>query len=167
MEESFTLAEVIKKHVKPKKKEFLQYLTGDGRFERGITRSRAVNYYNKLIELAELPEITEPQALIPLNLIENQVLDLKTMLDYLGTYTKIRSIAGYSFEEWRAFLIQPKREAPEKVPPVTTEQVTAAYVATPDNLKLSLINPHSTLQAPSIYQMLLFQSLHELRLALS
>jgi len=126
------LAEVIDTHIKPQKGAFLQYLTGEGRFERGITKTRATAYYNRLLEL---PDIPDPQSLIVLNLPEYPVLALRAMLDYLGIYTKIRSIAGYSFDEWRAFLVQPKREAPGKVPPIPTEQVTAAYMATPDDLK--------------------------------
>lgn len=126
------LAEVIETHIKPQKEAFLQYLTGEGRFERGIVKTRATAYYNSLLKL---PDIPDPQSLIALNLPEYPVLALRAMLDYLGIYTKIRSIAGYSFDEWRAFLVQPKRETPGKVLPVPTEQVTAAYMATPDDLK--------------------------------
>lgn len=83
----------------------------------------------------DLPDIPEPQALISLGLGEYPILAIKALLDYLQMYTKIRSISGYPFDEWRTFLIQPKREQQGKVKQVSTEQVIAAYKATPDELK--------------------------------
>ena len=126
------LADIVKEVVIPRKDEYMEYLQGDSVYQRGLSKDRATAYYNRLIDL---PDIPEPQALITLGLGEYPILAIKALLDYLQMYTKIRSISGYSFDEWKTFLIQPKREQQGKVKQVSTEQVIAAYKATPDELK--------------------------------
>jgi len=110
----------------------MEYLLGDGRFKRGLSQDRATAYYNRLLEL---PDIPEPRSLIELELKEYPVLAFRALLDYLQTYTDIRTISGYPFDEWRTYLVQPPRDAPGKVSRVPTDQVIAAYKSIPDNLQ--------------------------------
>ena len=131
-EKPLNLAQIIKKHVVKDEKRFMEYLTGKERFQRGMVEKRATTYFTAL---KNLPEIAEPRELINANLKETPVLAVRALFDYLQTYTDIRSIAGYSFEEWRKFLIVPKREKVKKVPRIPRETVNAAYEAIQDDLK--------------------------------